>query len=45
MQIELTTMLNVLDTNYQLQFSEGYTGTVRRENATEGHQHCTSVQI
>ena len=45
MQTELPTMLNVLDTNYQLQFSESYTGTVRRETANEGNQYCTSLQI
>ena len=38
-------MLNVLDTNYQLQFSESYTGTVHRETAIEGYQYCTSLQI
>ena len=45
MQTELPTMLNVLDTNYQLQFRERYTGTVRRETAIEGYQYCTSLQI
>ena len=38
-------MLNVLDTNYQLEFSESYTGIVRRETAIEGYQYCTSLQI
>ena len=42
---ELPTMLNVLDTNCQLQFSKSYTGTVRRETAIEGCQYCTSLQI
>ena len=45
MQTELPTMLNVLDTNYQLQFSESYTGTVHRETALEGYQYCTSLKI
>ena len=45
-QTELPTMLNVLDTNYQLEFSESYTGTVSRETAIEGYNHyCTSLQI
>ena len=46
MQTELPTMLNVLDTNYRLEFSESYTGTVGRETAVEGYQYCTiSLQI
>ena len=45
MQTELTTMLNVFDTNYQLQFSESYTGTVCRETAIERYYYCTSLQI
>ena len=45
MQTELPTMLNVLDTNYHLQFSESCTGTVRLETAIEGYQYCTSLQI
>ena len=45
MQTELPTILNVLDTNYQLQFSENYTGTVNRETAVERYQYCTSLQI
>ena len=40
----MRTMLNVLDTNYQLEFSESFTGTVRRETAIEGYQYCTSLQ-
>ena len=44
-QAELPTMLNVLDTNYQLEFSESYTVIVRRETAIEGYQYCTSLQI
>ena len=45
MQTELPTMLNVLDTNYQLKFSESYTGTQGRETAIEGYQYCISLQI
>ena len=41
MQTELRTMLNVLATNYQLEFSESYTGTLGRETAVEGcHDQC-----
>ena len=42
---ELPTVLNVLDTNYQLEFSERYTGTVGLETAIKGYQYCTSLQI
>ena len=45
MQTELPTMLNVLDTNYQLEFSESYTNTVCQETAIEGYQYCNSLQI
>ena len=45
MQTELPTMLNVLDTNYQLEFSESYTNTVCQETAIEGYQYCPSLQI
>ena len=44
-QTELPTILNVLGTNYQLEFSESYSGTVRRETAVEGYQYCPSLQI
>jgi len=37
--------MHVLGTDYQLQLSESYTGTVRRETAIEGYQYCTSLQI
>jgi len=45
MQTELPTMSNVLDTNYQLEFSESYTGPLGRETAIEGYQYCISLQI
>lgn len=35
-QTELPTMLNVLDSDYQLEYSESYTGTVHQETAIEG---------
>ena len=44
MQTELPTMLNVIDTNYQLEFNESYTGSVGLETAIEGYQYCTSLQ-
>ena len=45
MQTELPTMLKVLDTDYQLEYSKSYTGTVGQETAIEGYQYCTSLQI
>ena len=45
MRTELPTMLNVLDTDYQLEYSESYTGTVGRETTIAGYQCCTSLQI
>ena len=46
MQTELPTMLNVLDTDYQLECSESYIGSVGRETAIiEGYQYCTLLQI
>ena len=42
MQSELTTALNVFDTDYQLEYSESYSGTVQQEIAIEGYQYCTS---
>ena len=33
MQSELTTALNVFDTDYQLEYSESYSGTVHQEIA------------
>ena len=44
MQSELPTALNVFDTDYQLEYSESYPGTVHQEIAIEGYQYCTSLQ-
>ena len=44
MQSELPTALNVFDTDYQLEYSESYFGTVHQEIAIEGYQYCTSLQ-
>jgi len=44
MLTELPTMLNVFDTNYQLHYSESYTGTVHQETAIQGYQFCSSFQ-
>ena len=37
MQTELPTLLNVLETDYELQYSESYTATIYREATIEGH--------
>ena len=34
----------MFDTDYQLEYSESYSGTVHQEIATEGYQYCTSFQ-
>ena len=41
MQSELPAVLNVFYTNYQLEYSENYFGTVCQETAIEGYQYCT----
>ena len=41
MQSELPAALNVFDTEYQLENSEIYSGTVQQEIAIEGYQYCT----
>ena len=41
MQTELPTLLNVTD--YELQYSESYTGTIHQEATVEGYQYCTSL--
>ena len=43
MQTELPTLLNVLETDYELQYSESYTGTIHQEPTVEGNQYCTSL--
>ena len=37
MQTDFTTLLNVLETYYELQYSESNTGTIHREATIEGH--------
>ena len=44
MQTELPAMLNVLYADYQLEYSESYTGTVHQETEIEGYQYCASLQ-
>ena len=44
MQSELPTALNVFDTDYQLEYSESYSGTVHQETTIKGYQYCTSLQ-
>ena len=43
MQSEIPTALNVFNTDYQLEYSESYSGTVHQEIAIEGYQYCTSL--
>ena len=33
----------MFDTDYQLEYSESYSGTVHQEIAIEGYQYCTSL--
>ena len=42
MQRELPAVLNVLDADYHLEYSESYTGTVLRR--IERYQYCASLQ-
>ena len=41
MQTELPTLLNVFETDYELQYSESYTGTIHQEATIERYQYCT----
>ena len=43
MQWELPNVLNVFDTDYQLEYSY-YSSTVHQETAIEGYQYCTFLQ-
>ena len=43
MQTELPTLLYVFETDYELQYSESYTGTIHQEATIEGYQYCTSL--
>ena len=42
-QSELTTALNMFDTDYQLEYNESYSGTVHQEIAIGEYQYCTSL--
>ena len=44
MQSEKPPALNVFDTDYQLEYSESYSGTVHQELAIEEYQYCMSLQ-
>ena len=44
MQPELPAALNVVDTDYQLEYSESYSGAVHEEVNIEGYQYSTSLQ-
>ena len=43
MHTELPTLLNVTVRDYDLQYSESYTGTIHQETTIEGNQYCTSL--
>ena len=43
MHSDLPSMLNVFETDYQLQYSESYTGTIPQEAAIEGYQYCINT--
>ena len=43
MQTELPTLFNMLQTDYELQYSESYTGAIHQEATIEGCQYCTSL--
>ena len=45
LQTELPTMLNVFDTDYELQYSESFTGTLHQQTTIEGYNYCTSLEI
>ena len=44
MQPELPTALNVVDTDYQLEYGESYSGMLHKEITIEGYQYCTSLR-
>jgi len=44
MQTELPTMLNVFETDYQLEYSESFTGNLQQQTTIEGYAYCTSLQ-
>jgi len=44
LQTELPTMLNVFDNDYQLQYSESYSGTLHHQTTIEGYDYCTSLE-
>ena len=41
MQTEFPALLNVFETDYELQYSESYTGAIHQEATIEGYQYCT----
>ena len=43
MQTELPTMLNVFEADYQLEYSDSYSGTII-ETIIEGYKYCNSLQ-
>ena len=41
--VRITNSINVFDADYQLKYSESYSGTFHQEIALEGSQYCTSL--
>jgi len=41
MQTELPTILNMFETDYQLEYSESFMGSLHQETALEGYAYCT----
>ena len=41
---DLSSMLIVLEEDYQLEYSESYTGNVNGEPTIEGYQYCISLK-
>ena len=41
---ELPTALNVFNSDYELQYSESYSGSLQQQNVIEGYDYCTSLQ-
>ena len=44
MQTELPTMLNVSEADYQLEYSDSYSGTVDRDKIIEGYQYSRAFE-
>jgi len=40
----MQTMLNMFETDYQLEYSESFMGSLHQETAIEGYAYCTLLQ-